>query len=481
MTNFSAFFLRHIQRAVLHFSSRSFRHSLAALAVATLLTGQAHASPALTALENFDGSDGWFPASSLIADADGNLFGTTSLNGNSESSYGTVFEVEKQCRLRTLRGACILYGYASTPTVLVTFNGANGAQPNGPLLADASGNLYGTTQSGGANNLGTVFEVVKPSGGWTAGLTPTVLVSFNDADGENPSGGLIADADGNLFGTTGEGGPNSYGTVFELPAQCKLRLSPSGECFIWGYASTPTILVGFNGTNGAGPGGNLLADADGNLYGAAGYGGPGFSIMDIGNGTVFEVVKPSGGWTANLSPTTLVNFDGTNGAAPLGSLIADAEGNLFGVTVTGGIGYTTPDETGYGTVFEIAKCANNVQSVNCAGGYSSVPTTLFSFDVTHGDIPGGGLIADANGNLFGTTVWGGANSGGTAYEIVKPAGGWTANLTSTVLASFENSSGYGLHGGLLPDGSGNLYGTASFGGTYSDGTVYEISGSGYQP
>jgi uncharacterized repeat protein (TIGR03803 family) len=470
---------RHLHN---NFSARDIRHTLAALAVATVLTGQGHASPSLTALTNFNGPDGWLPVSSLIADADGNLFGTTALNGTSQSSYGTVFEIPKQCRLRLFRsGVCIISGYATTPTVLVTFNGTNGAQPNGPLLADASGNLFGTTENGGTNGLGTVFEVIKPAGGWTAGLSPTVLVNFNGTDGDGPSSGLIADAAGNLFGTTGYGGAtNNYGTVYEIPRECRLRLFPSGACVAYAYASTPTTLVGFNGTNGIFPGGNLLADTNGNLFGTTGGGGPDFSFENPGNGTVFEVVKPSGGWTAYLTPVILVAFNATNGSAPYGSLIADAGGNLFGVTTTGANGYTKPG-TGDGTVFEVVKCLRFVIRGVCPTGYSPVPLTFVNFDATDGSVPGGGLIADANGNLFGTTIWGGANSQGTAYEIVKPAGGWAANLTPAILANFDIPSGYNPHGGLIPDGSGNLFGTASYGGAYADGTVFEISGSGYQP
>ena len=476
-----SFLPRCTRRLRNYFSSREVRHALAALAVATVLTGQGQATPSLTALTNFNGPDGWLPVSSLIADADGNLFGTTALNGTSESSYGTVFEIPKQCKLRLFpSGACVISGYATTPTVLVTFNGTNGAQPNGPLLADASGNLFGTPENGGTNGLGTVFEVVKPAGGWTAGLSPTVLVNFNGIDGDSPSSGLIADAAGNLYGTTEGGGANGYGTVYEVPRECKLRLFPSGACVVYGYASTPTILVGFNGKNGGFPGGNLLADANGNLFGTAGGGGPDFSYMNPGNGTVFEVVKPSGGWTAYLSPTVLVNFNATDGSGPYGSLIADADGNLFGVTTAGANNYTKPG-TGDGTVFEVVKCPRFVIRGFCPTGYSSVPIILVNFDITDGSVPGGGLIADANGNLFGTTIWGGANLQGTAYEIVKPAGGWAANLTPTILANFEDTSGYAPHGGLIPDGSGNLFGTASYGGTYTDGTVFEISGSGYQP
>ena len=183
-------------------------------------------------------------------------------------------------------------GYASTPTTLVSFNGTNGAKPYGGLIADAAGDLFGTTSYGGANGYGTVFEIVKTATGYAS--TPTTLVSFDDTNGANPYGGLIADAAGDLFGTTYDGGANSYGTVFEIVKTAT------------GYASTPTTLVSFDGTNGANPYSGLIADAAGDLFGTTVSGGAN------GNGTVFEIVKTATGYAS--TPTTLVSFNGTNGA-----------------------------------------------------------------------------------------------------------------------------------------------------------------------
>jgi hypothetical protein len=159
-------------------------------------------------------ADGGHPDTALLADANGNLFGTTFTGGT--NGYGTVFEIAKTDG-----------GYATTPTILVNFNFADGANPAGTLIADANGNLFGTTVNGGANNAfgnggGTVFEIAKTRSGYAT--TPTTLVSFcalpNCADGLNPGAALILDADGNLFGTTIEGGANAVnpgGTVFEIP------------------------------------------------------------------------------------------------------------------------------------------------------------------------------------------------------------------------------------------------------------------------
>jgi uncharacterized repeat protein (TIGR03803 family) len=184
----------------------------------------------LSTLVTFNGANGAEPFGSLIADAHGDLFGTTvdggaNITTNAPRGDGTVFEIAKTAT-----------GYASTPTTLVSFNDANGAEPL-TLIADAQGNLFGTTITGGQYGHGTVYEIVKTAHGYAS--SPTTLVSFNGADGRNPQGSLIADAHGDLFGTTaGPGGPHGFGTVFEIAKTAH------------GYASTPTTLVGFNFIDG---------------------------------------------------------------------------------------------------------------------------------------------------------------------------------------------------------------------------------------
>jgi uncharacterized repeat protein (TIGR03803 family) len=317
-----------------------------------------------------------------------------------------------------------------TLTTLVDFNGTNGSQPNtGNLIADAHGNLFGTTQFGGAFGDGTVFEIAHGSGHLTT------LVSFNGTNGANPEGGLVMDANGDLFGTTFNGGANNVGTVFGI-------LNTSS-----GYASTPTTLVNFNGTDGSLPSGSLSIDANGNLFGATSFGGAFFG------GTVFEVTKTSLGY-AN-TPTTLVSFDGTNGSIPDGGVIADANGNLFGTTRDGGA-------FGVGTVFELVKSGN-----------SYTLTTLVSFNGADGSTPLGSLIFDASGNLLGTTSGGGANQVGTVFGILNTGSGFAS--TPTTLASFNGADGIGsATGSLVIDANGDLFGTTRFGGTVNDGTVFEI-------
>ena len=232
----------------------------------------------------------------------------------------------------------------ATLTTLVSFFSAdglsgdavNGARPFGDLIADAKGDLFGTTSNGGANGpVGTVFEIIKTAGGYAS--TPTTLASFNVDDGSEPFAGLLADSNGDLFGTTDDGPAGFDGTVFEIAK------TPAG------YASTP-ITVADTGYASS-PKGSLIADANGDLLGTT----------SGGNGTVFEIAKTAIGYAS--TPTTLVSFNGADGAVPLGSLIADANGDLFGTTEMGGA-------IGVGTVFEIAKTPT---------GYASTPTTLVNF------------------------------------------------------------------------------------------------------
>jgi uncharacterized repeat protein (TIGR03803 family) len=251
-----------------------------------------------TTLVDFDSIDGSEPNGGVIADASGDLFGTTS-GGGPDSNYGTVFELTKT-----------KHGYAPTPTTLVSFTNADGAYPQGALFADAAGDLFGTTELGGADNDGTVFEIAKTKSGYAS--APATVVSFTGADGASPFGSLIADAAGDLFGTAASGGADNDGTVFEI-AKTKS-----------GYASA-TTLVSFTGSDGANPYGSLIADAAGDLFGTTAYGGTGYTGPDTGDGTVFEIAKTKSGYAS--APTTLVSFTGADGASPAVGLIADAAGN----------------------------------------------------------------------------------------------------------------------------------------------------------
>jgi uncharacterized repeat protein (TIGR03803 family) len=419
------------------------------LATAALMPVQPRAA-SLTTLSGFlEEANGAFPYAGLIIDANGNLFGTTRFGGL--SGEGTVFEVAKTAAGYT--GAVTISNFCATQTVPCT----DGQQPYAGLIADADGNLFGTTRFGGAyragftapSGYGTVFEVSTTARG--SSNTHTTLVSFDNTDGAFPLAGLIADARGNLFGTTSGGGANGDGTVFEVARTAS------------GYDSSPTILVSFNGTDGANPVAGLLADARGNLFGTTSRGGAN------GDGTVFEIARTSSGYAG--TPTTLVSFNGTDGASPQAGLIADAHGNLFGTTSGGGA-------NGYGTVFEITRTA---------GGYANTPTVLVSFNGTDGAKPYASLLADANGNLFSTTESGGAHGAGTVFEIAKTRRGYAG--TPTTLYSFCSKfpprgsclDGANPYAGLIADADGNLFGTTESGGQSSNGTVFELTGSGFVP
>jgi uncharacterized repeat protein (TIGR03803 family) len=225
-----------------------------------------------------------------------------------------------------------------------------------------------------------VFELSPRQGG---GWTETLLHNFNNngRDGVNPQAGLIIDDAGNLYGTTYRGGIYNSGTAFELSPQ-------------QGGGWTEKVLHSFgHGSDGITPDANLTIDAAGNLYGTTYNGGI------HGRGTVFELTpREGGGWTE----TVLHSFgNGSDGANPYAGLIIDANGNLYGTTLAGGI-HTA------GTAFEL--------SPRQGGGWTE--TILHSFgNGTDGNSPYAGLIFDASGNLYGTTLEGGIHSYGVVFEI----------------------------------------------------------------
>jgi uncharacterized repeat protein (TIGR03803 family) len=348
--------------------------------------------------------------------------------------------------------------------VLHSFYSA-GYNPTGNLIMDAAGNLFGEASRGGIYDRGIVFELTPREGG---GWTEHVLYSFGSGtDGAYPGGGLIMDGAGNFYGTTNQGGihqtcyeETSCGTVFEL--------SPRE-----GGGWTEQVLHSFGGgTDGVYPEAGLIMDGAGNLYGTTYQGG--IHQTCYGNttcGTVFELSpREGGGWTEQV----LHSFaDGTDGAYPTGSLITDTAGNLYGTTPWGGIHC---DPYGCGTVFEL--------SPREGGGWTE--RLLHSFGEGNDGIgPAAGLIFDAAGNLYGTTSGGGIHSfcdegtcGGTAFELSpRDGGGWTEK----VLHSFGEEDGSNPASGLIFDSAGNLYGTTPYGGIHpacgtdtACGTAFEL-------
>jgi len=308
-----------------------------------------------------DGSD---PVASLIFDAAGNLYGTTYSSG--AYGWGTVFELSPTT------------GGTWTETILYSFgNGSDAQHPGSSLILDAAGNLYGTTYSGGTDNLGAVFELSPAAGG---GWTETVLHSFSTGtDGQYPQSALILDPAGNLYGTTTLGGAYNIGTVFEL--------SPADNTW------TEKILHSFkpNGHDGGIPFAGLTMDHAGNLYGTTNFGGL------YGYGTVFEI-KP-----ASQSEKILYSFSGRpDGEYPYAGVIFDTSGNLYGTTTDGGT-------AGAGAVFKMTSTST--------GWTETVVHSFGAGNSTDGSYPDAGVVFDTLGNLYGTTTYGGTYDDGTVFAI----------------------------------------------------------------
>jgi uncharacterized repeat protein (TIGR03803 family) len=312
----------------------------------------AKGSTTITLLASFNdtGAIGKEPYGQIAIDSTGNLYGTTVLGGS--NGAGTIWKLAKG---------------SSTITTLYSFaGGTDGKDPQGGVLIDSSGNLWGTTFGGGANDEGAVYELKSGAS------ATTTVASFNDTDGDEPFGTLVMDSSGNVYGTTSQGGtPKGDGTIFEVAKG----------------ASTVTVLYNFNGANdGETPHGDLLLDSSGNLYGTT------IAAGANGDGAIFELAKGSS------TLTTLYSFSGNDGETPYGGLVEDSSGDLFGTTEAGGA-------DGDGSVFELPSG-------------SSTLTTLYSFtDSTDGENPYDTLLLDSSGNLWGTAFGGGANSDGTVFEV----------------------------------------------------------------
>jgi uncharacterized repeat protein (TIGR03803 family) len=401
------------------------------LVCALLLTGAAQAQT-YTVLHNFSGGvDGATPMAGVTFDAAGNLYGTASYGGNFGSNCGA-------------RGCGLVYRLSHNPsnwilTQLYSFRGgSDGMTPQrATVVFGPDGSLYSTTYAGGGscngNNqgCGTVFKLQPPASSCqsvSCSWTETILHSFNGIDGTGPLGAVVFDQQGNVDGATNSGGFQNGGTVFQLDA--------SG-----GYMES--ILFHPYGY----PGSSVHMDHAGNLYGST------FTGMD-GPGTIYELTPSGSNWTS----TQLYTFTGgSDGGYPLAGVIFDNAGNLYGATTAGGAGQG-------GTVFKLSPS-------NGGWAYS----LLYSF--TH---PGNGFLVvgpignlamDAAGNLYGTTFSDGAFGYGAVFKLTPSGEGWTY----TSLHDFTNGVDGGFpYSDLVLDANGSIYGTASTGGAYGSGVVFQI-------
>ena len=364
--------------------------------------------------------DGSNPRSSLTSYG-GNFYGTTSKGG--AYGYGSIFELSSN-------------GSGGwNETVLYSFTGGtDGASPlESNLIFDSAGNMYGTASSGGANGDGVAFEL-SPGPNWTE----TVLYSFAGAtagDGAGPGTGLIMDSAGNLYGTTNSGGSGNNGTVFELSqsggvwseqviysvgisntAMTGLTMDASGNIYgatastifelIPGLGSWgPSVLYTF--ADGSSPNGPLALDSTGSLYGTTASGN--------NHGSVFKLSSGKNGWTRK----TLHAFMDKDGSQPAAGIVFDAKGNIYGTTQYGGAHKV-------GTVFELV-AVNGLYKEN----------VLLSFDGTNGANPLDNLILDSTGGLYGTTASGGSNGNGVVFEVKLPS---ALTPTTTTLTSVPNPS-----------------------------------------
>ncbi len=316
---------------------------------------------------------------------------------------------------------------AQTFTSLLSFDGSNGAFPQGSLVKGTNGDFYGTTPFGGEYGNGTVFEIT-PTG------TITTLHSFCSRsscdDGLAPYAGLIRTRAGNFYGVASWGPGNARGTVFEITPTGKLTT-------LYVFCSQPNCV------DGAIPYPGLVEAADGNFYGLTYSGGT------YNSGTIFEI-------TPNGKLTTLHSFcsetNCTDGEAPLyASLVQGRDGNFYGTTPTGGA-------DGLGIVFEITP----------TGKF----TILHSFAGIDGATPFGALMQATNEKFYGTTEWGGAYNRGTIFEI-------TAKGKLKTVHSFDNAiDGGNPYAGLVQAGNGDFYGTTFGGGASGYGTIYETNPKG---
>lgn len=420
---------------------------------------------------------GQSPQAGLIKDRDGNFYGTTAAGGL--NGFGTVFKVSPAGVLTTLvsfssfQDVCSsliigrdgnIYGtlkgsgpdlgsiFRMTPTgtltILAAFTGTTGTHPGSypksGLVEGRDGSFYGTTERGGASDLGTVFKFT--TNGTGAGTVFTSLVEFNGANGSNAEtpvtstkgqGNLLLAADGNFYGVTERGGAFGNGTIFTM--------TPAG---------TLTTLLSFSGAGGMGayPKGGLIQLRDGRFFGTTFAGGA------TDNGTVFVLTTDGTAGGTNLN--TLVAFTGNagpyHGSSPLGALVQGADGNLYGTTYSTTLGLQS---FGFGTVFKLTP----------AGVFS----TFATFGQNNGAQPAAGLVIGGDGNFYGTTFSAGGFGFGTVFRLT-PGG---------VLTTLVNFTGSGVNGsepvaGLFENTDGNFYGTTAEGGSGDLGTVFKVSPGG---
>ncbi|MFZ0731195.1 MAG: choice-of-anchor tandem repeat GloVer-containing protein [Candidatus Sulfotelmatobacter sp.] len=353
-------------------------------------------SQTVKVLHTFNLTDGEFPYSGLARGSDGYLYGTTFAGGT--VGCGTVFKISTSGNFKSI------YSFAG---------GTDGCNPQASVIRDSAGNLYGTTESGGASNVGTVFKIDR------SGRESVFYAFQGGSDGASPITDLVRDKSGNLYGTTASGGGS---TVCAQGCGIAFKIDPSGK---------ETILHAFTGGVDGGPSGGLVQDSAGNLY------GPGFIGGLYGYGNIFEIDS-----AGNLS--VLLSFGpglNANGDYPWNDLAFGPGAILYGTTYEGGdlnacIGF------GCGVVFSFSQ---------------GVETVIHSFGDPPSDVslPAGPIARDAVGNLYGAAGSGGPYDAGAVYKV-------DSSGNETLFYSFRNGTDGGFPSGrLYVTGTGTVYGTAT--------------------
>ncbi|MGA3172364.1 MAG: choice-of-anchor tandem repeat GloVer-containing protein [Chthoniobacteraceae bacterium] len=379
------------------------------------------------------GTDGGNPFAGVIQASDNNLYGTTETGGT--AGDGTVYQL-------TTSGSHV---------TLVSFSGSDtGANPYSALIQGTDSYLYGTTETGGTNGSGTIFQIS------TSGSLNTLYSFTGGNDGGNPVGALLAGTNGTFYGTTVNGGSDGKGAIYQL-------VLITGSLGTTGSLNTIYSFTG--GNDGANPYCTLIDGTDGNFYGTTEVGGTN------GSGTVFQFVPASSGTLgASGSLNTIYTFSavtsGSNvdGANPFPGVIQGTDGNLYGVAEQGGVGDV-------GTVFELSTTG----SFNTLHSFS--PFT--SGTNPDGGLPLGGLVEASDSNFYGTTYSGGADGQGAIFQVIVTNG--TAGISGSLNTLYTFNRGFDgrqPRGSLIQANDTNLYGATSNGGTNGSGTVFRISTGG---
>jgi uncharacterized repeat protein (TIGR03803 family) len=348
--------------------------------------GQAGGAWTKTPIYNFLswGTTGNIPSSGLTMDSSGALYGTTYVGGDSRCACGVLYKLVPPTQQDGAWTQQVLHAFTSA--------GTDGRLPNASIVINSHGTIYGVTQQGGAWNSGVLYQV-KPGTGGT--FSETVLYSFgSNQDASTPNGPLVLDSTGNLYGVTSLGGVFNQGAVYKFIPPTKA-----------GQKGTESILFSFGGgslSSGITPVGDIVFDTAGNLYGVTNAGGNGVS-----DGVVYQLQPATGAWIENV----LFDFNGTTGRNPAAGLTFNsANGSLYGTTSAG-----NSMKAGSGIVFQLTPPA--------VKGGAWTETTLYDFTFfVNGALPAGRILIDSSGNLDGTTLNGGLYGCdgycGVVYQVV---------------------------------------------------------------